>query len=185
MRNAECYDAIIIGSGAGGCAAAYRLTRAGWRVLVLEKGPVLPQDGSTLDVDKVIHQGAFKSREPWLDGQGHVFTPEEYFNLGGKTKWYGAAVLRFGPHEFVADPVHQCLAWPFGYDELAPFYDEAERLLSVRQFAPEPDLQTIVARLTRNGAGWQVQPLPLALAANIVNHPRRHAISTLSPRSRV
>jgi choline dehydrogenase-like flavoprotein len=63
------YDAIIIGLGAGGSAAAYRLARAGWRVLRLEKGPVLPRDGSTLDLNKVIRQAFFKSRETWLDGR--------------------------------------------------------------------------------------------------------------------
>ena len=50
------YDALIIGSGAGGSAAAYQLARAGRRVLLLEKGRELPRDGSTLDVDlSLIH----------------------------------------------------------------------------------------------------------------------------------
>ena len=94
------YDYLIVGSGAGGAAAAYRLAWSGRRVLLLEKGSVLPTDGSTLDVDKVIRQGVFKSNEPWVDKDGATFVPEEYFNLGGKTKWYGAAVLRFDPQEF-------------------------------------------------------------------------------------
>ena len=47
------YDIIIIGSGAGGSAAAYHLTQTGKRVLLLEKGPPLPKDGSTLDIEEV------------------------------------------------------------------------------------------------------------------------------------
>jgi choline dehydrogenase-like flavoprotein len=43
------YDYIIIGSGAGGSAAAYKLAMAGKQVLLLEKGYELPEDGSTLD----------------------------------------------------------------------------------------------------------------------------------------
>lgn len=175
MTNATHYDALIIGSGAGGSAAAYALSRAGRRVLLLEKGRELPRDGSTLDVDKVIRQGLFKSKEQWLDRNGRTFEPEEYFNLGGKTKWYGAALARFEPHEFEAEPAHQCLPWPITYQELEPYYEQAEALLGVHRFEPEPDLRAIVGRLTRNGAGWNAQPLPLALDPHIVEHPEEAA----------
>ncbi|MBK8754153.1 MAG: GMC family oxidoreductase [Candidatus Competibacteraceae bacterium] len=171
----EHYDAIIIGSGAGGSAAAYRLAQDGRRVLLLEKGPELPRDGSTLDVDKVIRQGLFKSQEQWLDKDGATFAPEEYFNLGGKTKWYGAALVRFEPHEFEADPAHQCLSWPIHYEDLAPYYDQAEALLSVHSFEPEPDLRVIADKLARNGGGWTAQPLKLALSPDILAHPEEAA----------
>jgi choline dehydrogenase-like flavoprotein len=164
-----------VGSGAGGSAAAYGLAGAGRRVLLLEKGRELPRDGSTLDVDKVIRQGIFKSKEPWLDNQGRTFEPEEYFNLGGKTKWYGAALVRFDPHEFEAEPAHQCLPWPITYADLAPYYDRAEALLGLHQFEAEPDLRAIVGRLDRNGAGWNARPLMLALDPNIVAHPEEAA----------
>jgi choline dehydrogenase-like flavoprotein len=171
----ERYQDIIIGSGAGGSAAAYALARGGRRVLLLEKGRELPRDGSTLDVDKVIRQGIFKSKEHWLDRNGRTFEPEEYFNLGGKTKWYGAALARFEPHEFEADPAHQCLPWPIAYRELMPYYAQAEKLLGVHPFEPEPDLQAIVGKLTRNGAGWNARPLGLALDPRIVEHPEEAA----------
>ncbi len=165
------FDAVIVGSGAGGCAAAYRLASAGLRVAVVEKGKELPRDASTLDFDKVVHQGSFKSKELWRDGRGRQFAPEEYFNVGGKTKWYGAALLRYGRHEFDADPAHQCLAWPIGYEELRPYYEEAEALLGIRTFATEPDLQRIVARLQSNSPIWKTEPLPLGLASSILDHP--------------
>ncbi|MGE5319747.1 MAG: FAD-dependent oxidoreductase, partial [Hyphomicrobiaceae bacterium] len=165
------YDVIIIGSGAGGCATAYHLTQTGRRVLLLEKGMPLPKDGSTLDVDKVLRRGLFLSDEPWVDREGRITVPEEHFNLGGKTKWYGAALLRFSPHEFEADEAHQCLPWPFGYSELAPFYDEAERLLGVRQFAIESNFQDIVAGLRRQDPQWRKQPMTLGLAPDILSYP--------------
>ncbi|HRF45586.1 MAG TPA: FAD-dependent oxidoreductase, partial [Candidatus Competibacteraceae bacterium] len=171
----ERYDTLIVGSGAGGSAAAYALARAGRRVLLLEKGQELPRDGSTLNVDKVIRQGIFKSKEHWLDKNGRTFEPEEYFNLGGKTKWYGAALARFEPHEFEAEPAHQCLPWPVSYRELLPYYEQAETLLGVHQFEPEPDLQAIAGKLTRNGAGWNARPLALALDPRIVEHPEEAA----------
>jgi len=165
------YDVIIIGSGAGGSAAAYHLTQTGRRVLLLEKGEALPRDGSTLDVGTVMRRGAFLSAESWLDRRGRIVVPEEHFNLGGKTKWYGAALLRFGAREFEADPAHRCLPWPIGYDDLAPYYEEAERLLGVRTFAPEPALQRLFTGLERIDARWHRQTLNLGLSAEVLNHP--------------
>ena len=164
------YDYIIAGSGAGGCAAAYRLVKAGKQVLLIEKGEDLPTDGSTLDLQKVIRQGVFKSKEPWLDKRGRQFVPEEYFNVGGKTKWYGAALLRYGAHEFESEPEFQCLSWPISYQHLAPYYEEAETLLGVRHFEIEPDLRVIVDRIGRQRSGWQVEPLPLGLSSEILDH---------------
>jgi choline dehydrogenase-like flavoprotein len=165
--NPVTYDAIVVGSGAGGAAAAYRLAAAGLRIAIVEKGHALPRDASTLDFTKVVHESSFKSKEIWRDGAGRSFAPEEYFNLGGKTKWYGAALLRYGRHEFEADPAHQCLAWPFGYDEIAPYYDEAEQLLGVRTFDTEPDLALILARIQRRSTGWRTEPLQLGLHPTI------------------
>ena len=164
------YDAIVVGSGAGGAAAAYRLASNGLRVLMLEKGDHLPTDGSTLDIERVVHQGEFLSHEPWLDGHGRRMVPEEHFNVGGKTKWYGAALLRFAEHEFQPDTAHGCLGWPFALAELAPYYQEAERLLGVRLFDNEPDLARILARLQRQSSGWQPQSMPMGLAADIAAH---------------
>lgn len=165
----ETFDAIIIGSGAGGGAAAFALAARGWRVLVLEKGEALPTDGSTLDAGVVLREGRFKNHEPWLDGSGASFVPQEYYNLGGKTKWYGAALLRYDPSEFEADPGHQCRGWPIRFADLAPYYDQAERLLGVREFAVEPDTRRIVGALHRIDPGWNSQPLKLGLAPEIVD----------------
>jgi choline dehydrogenase-like flavoprotein len=165
------YDVIIVGSGAGGSATAYRLAQSGLRTLLIERGPVLPADGSTLDVGKVIRQRQFKHRELWLDRNGRKFQPSEYANLGGKTKWYGAALLRQAPHEFEADDQHQCPAWPISYDEIAPFYDEAESLLALKRFPTEPDLEKIVTALQERDPLWRREPLPVGLSADILKNP--------------
>ena len=170
------YDVIIVGSGAGGSAAAYKLARVGRRVLMLEKGKHLPRDGSTLDTRQVFKAGRFKNREPWLDGRGGHLVPDEHYNVGGKTKWYGAALLRFSAHEFAADPDHQCLGWPFGLDEIEPYYAEAEQLLHVNHFDNEPELQTLIDKIVRNGSGWRSEALPLGLKREILQdeHEAKH-----------
>lgn len=173
MSGDTSYDVLVIGSGAGGAAAAHRLALDGHRVLLLEKGGELPADGATLDVRRVVHDGEFLSREPWQDREGRAIAPEEHFNVGGKTRWYGAAVLRFARHEFDADPAHGCPGWPLGYDDLAADYERAERILGVRTFPAEPDLASVVARLGAAGRGsWTAEPLPMALADGILADPR-------------
>ena len=166
------FDAIIIGSGAGGAATAFRLAEAGRKVLVLEKGPELPSDGSTQDARAVLREGRFSNREAWADRHDQPFVPSEFYNLGGKTKWYGAALLRFGRDEFAADPAYQYRGWPFPYEELEPYYDEAEALLGVRQFQIEPDTSRIVAALKRSSRDWHAAPLPLGLSPRILNDPK-------------
>ena len=88
------HDVIIIGSGAGGGGVAYQLAMAGKQVLLIEQGPFLPRDASTLSVRQVFVDGVFKNRTVWRDGQGSEFVPGEFYNVGGKTKWYGAVLLR-------------------------------------------------------------------------------------------
>ncbi len=179
----KIYDAIIVGSGAGGSAAAYVLANAGLHIALIEKGHALPRDSSTLDASQIATPGRFKSDEVWQESNGGRFCPQEYFNLGGKTKWYGAALLRNRPHEFDADPMHQCLAWPIGYDDLAPYYAQAESLLGVRQFKTEPSLQLIIDRLAKRSPTWRNEPLVLGLSADIQKHSveARHFDGFASP----
>jgi len=165
-------DVIIVGSGAGGAAVAFAMVKAGCRVLLLERGGFLPRDGSTLDVRAVFASGRYRNRELWVDGENRELVPDEHYNVGGKTKWYGAALLRFSPHELEADAAHQCLSWPFGYEELAPFYAAAEELLHVNRFDNEPELQALIDRIVTRDPTWRVESLPLGLKPEILKDER-------------
>jgi choline dehydrogenase-like flavoprotein len=166
---ADGAEVIIIGSGAGGAAAAYALAKRGLRILILEKGAELPRDGSTLDINQVVRGGEFLSREAWIGSRGQPLVPEEHFNLGGKTKWYGAALLRFSPQEFEAEPGYGARGWPIRYSEIQPYYEQAERLLGVQNYPCEKDLQRILSKLSRAAPQWLSAPLPLALSKDILN----------------
>ena len=167
---ATIYDYLIIGSGAGGAAAAYRLAQTGRRVLLIERGRALPQDGSTQDVATVMRRGAFRSTEPFRFGD-KAARNDEYENLGGKTKWYGATLLRFTDDEFGADEPHQCLPWPCSAKEFERNYEEAERLLGAHIFPIERDLRTLLDRVHRHDRSWQEEPQPLGLTPKIVDDP--------------
>jgi choline dehydrogenase-like flavoprotein len=147
------------------------LALAGVRVLLLEKGSELPTDGSTLDDTQVVARGRFLSREPWLDGSGVTIFPEEHFNLGGKTRWYGAAVLRYSAAEFLDDNAYAARGWPITHAELEPYYERAEQLLGVRTFAIEPGLKRILDAIQTADRGWNSIPLPMALSERILQDP--------------
>jgi choline dehydrogenase-like flavoprotein len=164
----QIFDTIIIGSGAGGSAAAFQLVKEGKQVLLLEKGGELPMDGSTLDVNTVFKEGRFKSGEAWADIKKKTFFPEEFCNVGGKTKWYGAALIRFAPHEFEAEPNFHCLPWPIDYAEIEPYYDQAEKILHVNTFAYEPGLQKIIDKIVSADSQWRSEALPLGLKQEIL-----------------
>ena len=85
-------------------SVAWRLVQAGRRVLMLEKGRLSAARPFDPRRQAGVQGGRFKNKEPWVDGYNKQFIPGEYYNVGGKTKWYGAALLRFSPHEFEAGP---------------------------------------------------------------------------------
>lgn len=165
------HDVIVIGSGAGGASVAFKLVNAGKRVLLIEKGPFLPRNASTLDVKQVFVDGVFKNHQVWLDSKGRDFVPGEFYNVGGKTKWYGAALFRFRPVEFEAEPGYGLLGWPFGYEALKPYYDEATALLEITTFKNEPQLQALLDKITTADPSWKPHSLPLGLSHEILSNP--------------
>jgi choline dehydrogenase-like flavoprotein len=165
---AETYSVeyLVVGSGAGGSAAAFALAQSGRSVLVLERGGRLPADGSTISVEHVIRRAAFAADEIWVDRSGRARL-QEYFNLGGKTKWYGATLLRLEARDFAADLENGLLDWPIEFEDLVPFYAAAERLMDVRTFAVEPGLRRIVDGIKRSDPEWEEHPQPLGLDPSI------------------
>ncbi len=127
------YDLIIVGAGAGGGALAWRLATTGLRILVLEQGDPLPREPENHDPREVFLKARYQTREPWFDGRGHRFQPELHDGPGGNTKAWGATVYRFRQRDF-EEIVHDggiSPAWPITYDDLKPYYREAEHLYQV------------------------------------------------------
>ncbi len=130
----ERYDVVIVGSGAGGGTLAHRLAQGGKRVLLLERGEFLPREKENWDSNQVILEGRYKAHDEWVDGNGKTFHPGTNYWVGGNTKVYGAALFRMRKEDFGALRHHGGMspAWPISYEELAPYYLQAERLYEVR-----------------------------------------------------
>lgn len=130
------YDAVVVGSGFGGCFAARELVRAGWRVLMIERGGW---------VDRGPHcwegAGAFTLTPHYAPDsayrvlQGRKWGSQNLCTcVGGPSVFYGGASFRFREGDFRPHPEiteGSGAAWPIGYDALEPFYTEAERALRV------------------------------------------------------
>src|SRR5689334_3961423 len=133
VADEEHYDVIVIGTGAGGGTLAHRLADTGKNVLLLERGDYLPRERDNWESTAVFVKGKYRAPEFWRDRDGHEFPPEVNYYVGGNTKFYGAALFRLRPEDF-GELRHSggvSPAWPIGYDDLEPYYTEAERLYLV------------------------------------------------------
>jgi choline dehydrogenase-like flavoprotein len=133
MVDDQHYDVIIIGTGAGGGTLAHRLAPTSKRVLLLERGDYLPRERDNWDSTAVFVQGKYRAPEFWLDQHGDEFPPEVNYYVGGNTKFYGAALFRLRPQDFDELRHHDGIspAWPIRYEDLEPYYTEAEHLYLV------------------------------------------------------
>jgi choline dehydrogenase-like flavoprotein len=127
------YDAIIIGTGAGGGPLALRLAQAGKRILILERGPFLPQEKLNWSTSAVFLKNRYHTRETWHDKDGNDLHPQQAYFVGGQTKVYGAAMFRMRAEDFgvIRHKGGISPAWPISYADLEPFYTEAEELFHV------------------------------------------------------
>jgi len=158
------YDVCIVGSGAGGGMAAYMLTRAGARVIMLEAGPMWNNTTDSAML-KWAHDsprrgmgtserafGEFDAGlggwelpgEPYTQAEGSEFRWFRLRMLGGRTNHWGRISLRFGPDDFRRKSLDDLGDdWPISYDDVKPWYDEVDRLVgifgSVERLPNHPD----------------------------------------------
>jgi choline dehydrogenase-like flavoprotein len=127
------FDIVVIGSGAGGATLAQRLAPTGKSILILERGEHLPREAENWSPKAVFIQHRYRTQEHWYDKNGHPFTPNTHYWVGGNTSFYGAALLRLrkGDFEQTQHAGGVSPAWPIRLSDLAPYYDEAERLWQV------------------------------------------------------
>jgi choline dehydrogenase-like flavoprotein len=139
MATNRHYDVIIIGSGAGGGTLAYKLAPAGKKILIVERGDYVPREKDNWNPGAVNLEGKYQTKETWRDKQGKELHPHTNYYVGGNTKFYGAALFRLRREDFGAVHHHGGLspAWPISYDDLEPFYTEAEALYQVHGNAGE------------------------------------------------
>jgi choline dehydrogenase-like flavoprotein len=127
------FDFIIIGSGAGGGTLAYHLAPSGKKILLIERGPFVRREKENWNSLEVNTRGRYNTKELWRNADGSELHPHTNYYVGGNTKFYGAALFRLREQDFGEIKHYGGIspAWPISYEELEPYYAEAERIYHV------------------------------------------------------
>lgn len=142
-------EVVVIGSGVAGAVTAWKLASLGVRdIVVLEAGPRITR----ADIVRNVTTDAYFSpsscypnpdhapRPDWerpennfIEMTGPAVVHNEYLRVVGGTTWHwDSATPRMHPADFRLRSAYKVGAdWPLSYDELEPFYCEAERELGV------------------------------------------------------
>lgn len=126
----QYYDVIIVGTGAGGGTLARKLAPTGKKILILERGEFLARESSELEDVEVFKKEQYHAPEQWYDSNGEPFYPQTSYSVGGNTKIYSGALLRFRERDF-EQVEHQdgiSPAWPLNYADFESYYTAAEQL---------------------------------------------------------
>jgi len=135
------WDVLIVGAGMGGGFTARALAEAGYDVLLVERGNKErgnknrgTEGASGSDRDAALAECKWPGPSA-CEVDGAVSRHYGIFGagVGGGTNLYAAALERFERHDLESTPQlpHPTGGWPIRYDELAPFYQQAERMLHV------------------------------------------------------
>ncbi len=192
------YDAVVIGSGAGGGVAAKALTASGRSVLLIERGDFpttayLAQDhlrNARTDIG-FDHRTLPSSRENprvlMIDGRSTTLAAQDprwgsnANTFGGGTRVYGAQAWRYVPEDFsmattYGVPEGSALAdWPISYADLEPYYSQAEWEIGVCGSTVGDSLPVPRSR------EFPMPPMPLTAPARVLAAgASRLGISTLA-----
>lgn len=147
MKATNKVDILIIGAGATGSLAALVLARAGLDVLCLEQGDWVEAG----DHPHYSADWSWQRRTRWSPDVNKRRHPDDYpvqtdssqvlmwNGVGGSTNVYGAIWPRYRPSDFRKGDEHGLAPnWPLTYEDLAPFYEQADRLVGVSGLQGDP-----------------------------------------------
>ncbi|SFA75840.1 Choline dehydrogenase [Collimonas sp. OK607] len=142
-------DFVVIGSGIIGSLTALKLLKQGGSVVILEAGPRVnrgqivarfrnsPRKGDWMSPYPSVPSAPHPIYQPkdsgYLVQAGPYPYPAEYIRQVGGTTWHWAAqAWRVVPNDLRIKSLYGVgVDWPMTYEELDPFYQEAEEIMGV------------------------------------------------------
>ena len=158
------YDVLVIGSGFGGSVTALRLTEKGYKVGVLEAGARFDEDSypkTSFDITKYLF-----APEVGCYGIQRIDSLRDCLILSGAGVGGGSLVYANTLYEplppFYDDPQWRDITdWQ---DELAPYYDQAKRMLGVVQNPLRTPSDDVMEKVANDmGVGDTFHPTPVGV----------------------
>jgi cholesterol oxidase len=138
MSDGEHFDAVVVGSGFGGSVMAYKLSKAGLKVCLLERGRRYPPGSfarSPLEMKSNFwdpSEGKLGLFQVWSFGDIDGLVSA---GLGGGSLIYANVLIRKDASWFVRrflDGISE--PWPITREDLEPHYNEVETMLAPQLF---------------------------------------------------
>ena len=144
-------DALVIGTGPVGAAAAWRLATHGVKVTCVEQGDWFPDNcpppdsphyseltKSKLHTNPNVRSGV---ADIAIDDEDSAIKPAFGSNVGGSSLYWAAHAPRFRPDDFmVRDTDGVADNWPLRYADLAPYYSLNEAMTGVAFIPGDPTI---------------------------------------------
>ena len=132
-REDEAIDFAIVGAGAGGATLAAKLAEAGFSVVAFEAGPYWrPLEDFASDEAEQHKLYWTDKRITGGDDPIELGGNNSGRGVGGSTVHFSMISLRFRPDWFKCrTKLGYGLDWPISFEEIRPYYVEAERALAV------------------------------------------------------
>ena len=129
----DVVDFAIVGTGAGGGTLAYKLASAGFRVVAFDAGPFW-RPLEDFASDEKEQQKLYWRSERVVAGADPIQLGANNSGrgVGGSTVHFTMLTPRFRPEWFKCRTLlGYAVDWPISWEEIEPYYDEAEKMLQV------------------------------------------------------
>jgi choline dehydrogenase-like flavoprotein len=126
-------DLVVVGAGAGGITLAQRLARAGWRIVILERGPFWDPDRDWVS-DEQGSAGLYWTDTRVISGNDPIELGKNNsgVGVGGSMTHFAGYTPRFHPSDFEVRTRDGVAAdWPISYRDLKESFERVERELPV------------------------------------------------------